>query len=122
MTDLLIYEDKIQLDVLNTLIEESIEGEIYELSIVLKFFKENGLYVTEKESQMTSLLKIEKYLKEYLEEHPIEIETLEDLTNVLSQRNLRIIKNKTYTLDYIKDERIKELFLKLKDEFLQKNN
>ena len=122
MTDLLIYEDKIQLDVLNTLIEESIEGEIYELSIVLKHFKENGLYVTEKESQMTSLMKIEKYLKEYLEEHPIEIETLEDLTNVLSQRNLRIIKNKTYTLDYIKDERIKELFLKLKDEFLQKNN
>jgi hypothetical protein len=122
MTDLLIYEDKIQLDVLDQLINDSIVEEVYELSIVLKHFKENGLYVTEKESQMTSLLKIEKYLKEYLEEHPIEIETLEDLTNVLSQRNLRIIKNKTYTLDYIKDERIKELFLKLKDEFLQKNN
>ena len=122
MTDLLIYEDKIQLDVLNTLIEESIEGEIYELSIVLKYFKENSLYVTENESPMDSINKIEKYLKEYLEEYPTEIETFDDLTDVLSQRNLRIIKNKDYTLDYIKDERIKELFLKLKDEFLQKNN
>lgn len=121
MTDLLIYEDKIQLDVLNTLIEESIEGEIYELSIVLKYFKENGLYVTENESPMDSINKIEKYLKEYLEEYPTEIETFDDLTDVLSQRNLRIIKNKDYTLDYIKDERIKELFLKLKDEFLTIN-
>jgi hypothetical protein len=121
MTDLLIYEDKIQLDVLNTLIEESIEGEIYELSIVLKYFKENGLYVTENESPMDSINKIEKYLKEYLEEHTTEIESIEDLADVLSQRNLRIIKNKDYTLDYIKDERIKELFLKLKDEFLTIN-
>jgi hypothetical protein len=94
---------------------------IYELSIVLKYFKENELYVIDEEDVNDSIIKMEKYLKEYLKEHPTLIETFEDLTNVLSQRNLTIIKNKTYSLDYIKDERIKELFVKLKDEFLTIN-